>query len=204
MELSPGKTIFDKMETDYDVFRQPENSIKSYIKYLRKTLKTGDEPWYINSKEETYIEPVVRLFTNLEQMEKTKIINEAMALFPEIFGKSQAKYQKVATWLVAKHQVACTSLRDSFTAGGQGDVTINFKTYCGIPRIFLNLRENISQVKSILKNMPEDDLSYYWEDSFKKDEKPVKQWVSMFLSYSKETMPENEKFLKDLIDLFGK
>jgi hypothetical protein len=192
------------METGYDVFRQPENSIKSYITYLRKTLKPGDEPWYINSSEETYMEPVVRLFTNLEQEEKTKIINEAMVLFPELFGDSKAKYQRIKTWLVARHWVVASSLRDSFTAGGQDDITINSTTYHDIPRVFLNLRKNIAGVKSTLDKMPEDDLSYYWKGSFKKDKKRLDQWINMFRLYSRETIPENKRFLDDLIELFNK
>jgi hypothetical protein len=45
--------------------------------------------------------------------------------------------------LVTREAVVCPNVRDLFTAGGKRDYVIGKKVYQKVPRIFLNLFDNV-------------------------------------------------------------
>ena len=121
MELNAGKSIFDKLGLNYYELRLKDNPIKSIVEYYRSISRHGEEPWWMDSGEtpEVVLKPTVSLWSNLSAGEQVVLRNEAMARFPEIFGRGSSKYQKLASWLAARHGIVDSSLRDRFSAGGK-------------------------------------------------------------------------------------
>lgn len=138
MNLPEGETIFDKMGVSYDDMRKLDNPIQPVVEYFRSTLKPGESLWWVNGEEhkeeETPVPPKIRLWKTLSPEERDDMIAQGFALFPEMFGKSQNKYERFTLWLVANHGVVSTSMRDNFSAGGKVDLEIDGTTYKGVPR----------------------------------------------------------------------
>lgn len=179
MELAPSSTIFHKMGIEYDDFRSLDNPAEPFKHYVRQNLKAGEEPWWLGEE----LPPVVRLLNTLPQEEQSQLIAEAFALFPELVGNSPSKYQGVAMWLVARYGVVSYNLRDFFTAGGVGSLTLGQLKFSSVPRIFLNLHASISFVGASLAKASTEDLARYW--GVKITQQPLEQWVEQLIRHSK-------------------
>lgn len=201
MELSKGDSIFDKIGIEYEKLREMQNPIIPFIKYIRKSTKKGEEPWWMGSEETQVISPIVRLFTNLDKDEKEKIVIEAMALFPEIFSNKNTKYYRVTAWLAARYGIVNPSMRDSFTAGGVVDISIGKNNYYSIPRVFKNLHDNIQEVIKYLGSRPKEDI-YYYSDELMNDQRPLDKWVKEFFDNGSSSIPDNRRFLVNLVSYY--
>jgi len=202
MDLPEGKTIFDKMGTNYDTLRQLENPIRDIVKYYRRNAKRGEETWWMEGGEEidATIRPTVTLWSNLSDELQERYRNEAMARFPEIFGRSQTKYQNFAAWLAARHGVVDSSLRDRFTAGGQQRIVINGVAYEKIPKIFYYLQENARDVIDIVRTLLVDDVKHYWGiEEYLEQDQVLDRWVSLVISYASQILPDTESFIIHLL-----
>ncbi len=207
MDLAGGKTIFDKMRTKYDDLRKSGNPIREVVRYYRKIAKKGEETWWMDGGEdaETVFSPTVKTWSNLPEGEQNQYRNEAMARFPEIFGRTQTKYQNLAAWLAAHHGVVDSSLRDRFTAGGQKTIEVNGVKYKKIPRIFGYLKDNAKEVIEIVNGLSVEDVKYYWGlDQYLRKEDIVEKWVELVIQYSIHVLPSSKKFIIHLLgDAFG-
>lgn len=207
MELSFGNTIFDKMETEYDILRKRDNPIKEVVRYFRKIAKKGEEPWWMDPGDEVdaTLSPTVTLWGNLEEERQNRFRNEAMARFPEIFGRSQTKYQNFAAWLAARYGVVDSSLRDRFTAGGQQAIVINGVTYPKIPKVFYYLQKNAKEIIGIVSKLTADEVRHYWDiKEYIKTKELVDKWVCLVIQHSSSILPETEKFIVHLLgNAFG-
>jgi len=207
MELASGSTIFDKMGTGYDILRKLDNPIKEVVRYFRKTAKKGEEPWWMDPGEEVEatLSPTVTLWSNLSEEKQNLFRNEAMARFPEIFGRSQTKYQNFAAWLAARHGVVDSSLRDRFTAGGQQTIVINGEAYHKIPKIFYYLQKNAKEIIDIVSRLTVEDVRHYWGlKEYIKSSELVDTWGRLVIHHSKDILPMTEKFIVHLLgDAFG-
>lgn len=200
MDLRAGHSIFDRLGIPYDQLRTLENPVKPFIEYYRKSLKEGEETWWLNTFEENVVPPVVRIFSNLSLEVRSRLIIEAMILFPEIFGpSSKFKYNRISLWLATKHGIVDASLRDRFSAGGQESVKIGKTNYKGVPRVFINLFEKSSELFQILIDYPLDELRYYWNDEDVFDDNRVDMWVQKFLHEAKSNTKIDRKFLVHLM-----
>lgn len=207
MELNNGKTIFDKMGTEYDALRKLDNPIKEVVRYFRKIARKGEEPWWMGSEDdvEATLSPTVTLWSNLSEDKQDLFRNEAMARFPEIFGRSQTKYQNFAAWLAARHGVVDSSLRDRFTAGGQQKIEINGIIYRNIPKIFYYLGGNAKKIIELVSRLTVEEVRHYWDlkEYLKRDEL-VDKWVQLIIFHSRDILPKAEKFIVHLLgDAFG-
>jgi len=207
MELDNGNTIFDKMGIEYDVLRNTEDPIKEVVRYFRKIAQKGEEPWWMGSEDdvEATLSPTVTLWSNLSEDKQNLFRNEAMARFPEIFGRSQTKYQNFAAWLAARHGVVDSSLRDRFTAGGQQEIEINGAVYRNIPRIFYYLQNNAKEIIESVSKLTVDEVRHYWnlKGYLRKDEL-IDKWVQLVIRHSSSILPKAEKFIAHLLgDAFG-
>lgn len=125
MELPEGQTIFDKMHTTYDDFRNSEDNIAKVRDYYKKKAKRGQEmPWWISS--ENVEKPVsfnIRLWNSLDNREKEILTAYCLILFPDIWHKDaqnkQTKYQQACLWLCSFAQVLFPNMRDNFSASGK-------------------------------------------------------------------------------------
>lgn len=190
MKLATGKTIFDKMHIDYDELRKKENPTHDVIQYYKRLLKPGERLWWLDYETQETNENVfsasakVRLWKTLSKPEKQKFITMAYALFPEIIGESQDKYNNFSLWLVSNYGVISTSLRDSFSAGGKVNVTIGNKTL-KLSRILYNLYSYKNQIKTYLDSVPENILKDLWNVRTIEPDR-FQQWLRIVIKLNPE------------------
>jgi len=183
MNLDEGKTIFDKINTSYDTLRQRKNPIKSITDYYKSKLKPGQDLWWIQDTEKPS-SLVINIWNNLSSIEQNSFVNKAMVIFPEIFGHRQDKYSRFAIWLVKNDGVVCPNVRDAFTAKGRADILLNNKEYKQVPRIFINLFENIGSIIEILVNTSVIELTECWNKKTNEKNK-IQNWIEIVSTNSK-------------------
>jgi len=175
MELPLGESIFNKIGIDYDVLRKDKNSIQKIKKYYRKKLKPGEELWWIDQESgDKAVSPIIRPYRDLSAKERESIIVEAMILFPEIFGTSPTKFERVAVYLIAEYNAVSANLRDHFTAGGTVKIKVKTKTII-VPRLIYNLKIRAKAISNKIEQMDISKLIYYWNVR-KLDQNRLAQW----------------------------
>jgi hypothetical protein len=198
MNLEKGKTIFDKMKVPYDTLRKNENPIRPIIDYYKNRLKPGEDLWWIDQENSKASNLVVKLWTNLSVREKQDIRNNAMTYFPELFSNNGDKFARLAIWLVTREGVVCRNIRDLFSAGGKGQILVGKKTYKNIPRIFLNLFNNLEFVIETISQTSAIDLSDYWD--FKTNEKKkITDWIELVSLQAKKIPDAKHLNIKQLL-----
>jgi hypothetical protein len=178
MNLEKGATIFDKMDTQYDVLRNQTNPIKNIIEYYKSKLKPGEDVWWMgddNSKSSSFI---IRIWKNLNPEEKHKLKIKALAFFPELLSNNSDKFGRLAIWLVTNEGVVCPNIRDVFTAGGKTDLILRRETYKNVPRIFSTLIENIPDIFNIILNTSTLELSEHWNAKINEKNK-MSCWIDL-------------------------
>ena len=207
MELNFGDSIFDKLGISYDELRHKDNPIKFIVSYYRQLslkLKSGELPWWMDGGEspETLVKPTISLWSNLEKEKQVQYKNEAMARFPEMFGRtSPSKYKNCASWLAARYGVVDAALRDRFSAGGKVNLKVGARIYKSLPRVFLHLYENIPEIIEAVMIIEPEEAKHYWNLSFEPtDEKTlVSEWTKKLISYSGEWKDNSEHFVNHLL-----
>lgn len=173
------QTIFGKMNVDYDSFRGSGNQIDIVRDYYRKKYqdneRKGQMPWWIGEKQSSSVqyEPSsltdgssIRLLNTLDSPAVDYLKVCAYILFPEVVGKGTTKYQNYSLWLCSRYSIICSSLRDQFSAGGQGNIYINNKLqWSNVPKAICNFLVHIDKIRSIMRNHTDvyNDISYYAE-----------------------------------------
>lgn len=203
MQLDEGETIFDKIGIDYDRLRNEDNPIRPIIDYYKAQLREGDELWWIDQGESSEKEIVstnisIRLWSNLSQEGKADYSAKAMILFPELFGRSSHKYTRLATWLVSQG-IATPSLRDTFSAGGQVEISFDGITYENVPRVFKNLFDNLDIIRQIFSTIPKSDIEYYWESAITEDNK-IQKWIELVTHYSIESLSDTQINIREILN----
>lgn len=197
MNLEEGKTIFDKINTPYDTLRQKKNRIKPITDYYKSKLKSGQDLWWIQDNEKAN-NLVINIWNNLSTIEQNGFVNKAMVIFPEIFGHHQDKYSRFAIWLVKNEGVVCPNVRDAFTAKGRADILLNNKEYKQVPRIFINLFENIDSTIKILANTSAIELSEYWNKKTIERNKVI-DWIEIVSINSKSVRGTKHLNIKQML-----
>ncbi|MDR3708751.1 MAG: hypothetical protein P4L33_10645 [Capsulimonadaceae bacterium] len=183
MNLPEGGSIFDKIGVPYDELRKEKNSIGLIKDYYRSQLADGEELWWIDAKsEETAPSPIIKPFSSFATEERQDFIIETMALFPEIFGQSNLKFERVAAYLVASRNAVCSNVRDVFTAGGQKAVTIGDRQVL-VPQIFFKLNEVAPQIATYLAAAEPDHLRSYWK-TIGNDGDIAREWKALLDRHS--------------------
>lgn len=203
MDLKLGESIFDKIGVSYDELRTKENPIKKIVSYYRSISKQGEEPWWMDNGEapELAVKPMVSLWSKLPKTDKIKLRNEAMARFPELFGKSSEKYQKMASWLAARYGIVDSSLRDRFSAGGKVNLNVGGVVYKSLPRVFLHLMENAHDIIQDVRHLSPEEAKYYWDLSFEPAsvELLMTEWSKKVIYHSEQLFCDSEKFIVHLL-----
>ena len=183
MNLPIGNTIFDKMETSYDVLRKKENPLGYVVDYYKSKLKPGEQLWWIDNNNMSNLS--IKMWKNIDKEKKKEIIVKTMVFFTEIFGNNnKTKYERIPAWLVAKEGIVTSNIRDLFTAGGKDNIFVGNNRYENIPRIFLNLFDNLNSIFEILIQTSAIELSEYW--GIKTTEKrKIADWIDLVSEHSK-------------------
>ena len=199
MNLEEGNTIFDKIKMPYDTLRKKENPIRQIVDYYKSTLKPGEELWWMDADDNSKPSNIViRIWNNLSIREKQELKNRAMVYFPELFGNSSDKFGRLAIWLVTREAVVCPNVRDLFTAGGRNDCIIGEKIYKKVPRIFLNLFDNVPAIIEIIMQTSAIELSEYWEIKTT-DNNKIFDWIDLVAEHSKKIQDARHLNIKQIL-----
>ncbi|MFY8187731.1 MAG: hypothetical protein ACOVLC_07205 [Flavobacterium sp.] len=201
MNLEIGKTIFDKINTPYNTLRKKENPIKPITDYYKSKLKPGQDLWWIQDTERAS-NLVINIWNNLSLTERQEMKNKAMVYFPEVFSNRGDKFSRLAIWMVTREAVVCPNVRDLFTAGGKDAYMIKNKLYQNIPRIYINLFDNIDPLINLLNDSSANDLSEFWVQKIT-DKNKISKWIDLVSMHSKTVQTAKhldiKKMLNDLI-----
>jgi len=199
MNLEQGKTIFDKINMSYNTLRKKENPIRPIVDYYKSKLKAGEELWWMDAENTNKASNIViRIWNKLNKKEKQDIRNSAMVYFPEIFGNKATKYDRIPVWLVNRQSIVCKNVRDLFTAGGQSEYVIGEVVYKKVPRIFLNLFDNIPNIVETLIETSAFELSEYWEIKTT-EKKKIFDWIDLVSEHSKKVQDAGHLNIKEIL-----
>ena len=196
MNLPVGKTIFDKMETPYDTLRKKENPLGSVVDYYKSKLKPGEQLWWIDNNNMSNLS--IKMWKNIEKEKKKEILTKIMVLFTEIFGNNNKKFERIPAWLVTREGIVTPNIRDLFSSGGIGNWLIESKIYENIPRIFLNLFDNLDFVLETLVQTSAIELSEYW--GIKTTEtKKISDWIELVSENSRKISDAQHLNIKQIL-----
>jgi len=196
MNLKQGKTIFDKINMPYDTLRKKGNPIRPIVDYYKSKLKPGEELWWMDNSDIGGVKLV--FWSNVEKAKQRYLIKKGMVLFPEMFGKSQDKYSRIAFWLLSKENIVCPNVRDHFSAGGKAEYWIGRKLYHQVPRIFINLFNDFPDIVDIIMKTPCEELSEYWE--IKTSEKTkLFDWIELVSESAKKIQDAKHLIIKQIL-----
>ncbi len=221
LEIGATRSLFNIMGISYDEFsalEMPEKMVH-IRKYARSRLKDGEHLWWLDDVSDDSAKHTlplnVRLYTNLDMDEKTKLRAEAVLLCPQILssGRSKHKYDDLVMFMMTYHGVLCHQARDLFSAGSAAGVGGNGKVketkmddklvgkdFDGIYilRSLLLLEDDMRKAASYL----EDKLfiEYWGEEAVKKIDihnpsDRIKYWLEQADFYAKEWTPSEFLFL---------
>lgn len=198
MNLEIGKTIFDKINTPYNTLRKKENPIKPITDYYKSKLKPGQDLWWMQDTERAS-NLVINIWNNLSLIERQEMKNKAMVYFPEVFSNRGDKFSRLAIWMVTREAVVCQNVRDLFTAGGKDAYMIKNKLYQNIPRIYINLFDNIDPLINLLNDSPANDLSEFWVQKIT-DKNKISKWIDLVSMHSKTVQTAKHLDIKKMLD----
>jgi hypothetical protein len=177
------------MGVPYEELRKENNPITKIKEYYRKQLQDGQELWWIDTHvEERAVSPIIKPYRMLDGNEQERFITESMILFPEIFGRTQLKYERSAAYLITEYNTVSASLRDKFTAGGKVGVSVNGVDAL-VPQIFSNLMKKAKDISSLIEKLSEEKLKYYWRTENLQSPR-AEQWKQM-IDYHTGTQLDN-------------
>ncbi|MFA5647377.1 MAG: hypothetical protein WC951_03620 [Bacteroidales bacterium] len=198
MNLKKGETIFDKIKTPYDTLRKKDNPIKTITDYYKSKLKPGEDLWWIDQENTKSSNLVIKVWINLSTEEKQELKTKAMVYFPELFSNRSEKFGRFAIWLVTREAIVCPNVRDMFTAGGKGKFVVGKNVYNSVPRIFVNLFENLDSIIETLILTSSAELSELW--GIKTTEKnKISDWIGLVDENSKTIIDAKHLNVKQIL-----
>lgn len=170
-----GKSIFEKMNVDYDTFRMLEekekiNSVRQYYIHTNRIKGKYEMPWWMgDANTEVSSSIMIRFFVDLTLQEKSDIRARMFILFPEILSSKQDKYKRAALWMCSRYSVISSNLRDTFSAGGKVEEIGNVRFGHKVPQVLKTLYQYRSLIKALLKH-PDEALTQDVEDNWDEGE----------------------------------
>lgn len=206
MELHEGETIFEKMNTTYDEFRNTEDNIAKVREYYKQKAineKKQEMPWWITKgNAENSIGFNLRLWKTVEANERKRLTAYCLILFPETWkanANAQTKYNQASLWLCSFAQIVHPNIRDIFTGSGQV-TTVNGERLpdnSHYPHIVKTIVDAIPTIKRLLQDpssetielieeynptlLNGEDIYQTWVthccSNAKTDGAPLKEWI---------------------------
>jgi hypothetical protein len=209
MKLNAGETIFDKMNTSYDNLRTADNPVGEIVKYYKSQLKEGEGLWWIDNTgtdTEASHSMKVKLWRTLSSQTKRDFMVKGFAYFPEVMGNgsSTKKYERFTLWLVSNHGIVSTSMRDSFSAGGRGEIELAVDPFdrMEVSRAVLNISKNSINIAACILNANEKMLCETWRVD-KVHEDRMGQWIDLCASHN-HCIPEKQEIQTALSSIFNR
>jgi len=187
MDLGKGSTIFDKIGLDYDQLRQSENPIKPIKDYYRAKLIEGQELWWLDNEEYKPDSLIFKIWNTISKKEKENYKIHAYAMFPEILGKHQSKFDNFTLWLSVRKRIICPNVRDLFTAGGRQDIIVEGVELKMVPKVMVKFILNIDKIVNAIKLIELDEFNEIWRTKFKSKKAIEQEWINKVLAFSHKT-----------------
>jgi len=177
MNLESGNTIFNKINLTYDQLRKEENPIKPIVQYYKSKLKPGQEMWWMDQDNPKSTNVIIKFWKDLSVEAKQYYKNLARVYFPELFGNSNNKYERIAAWLITREGIICPNVRDQFSAGGREAIYIlKNKKYLNVPRSLKNLFDDIDVIRYLIMDSSEQNLNEHWD---KQIDNKIEDWINL-------------------------
>lgn len=200
------KTIFEKLHTTYDQFRQNPGRIDLVRRhYVSEALRSGkhEMPWWVGrqslSEDLDGETKQMGLWSDSKIQEELKA--QMVVLFPEVI---EGDYANAALWLCTHRYLICLNLRDQFTAGGQWKKLNGEKLEIPLPHVLGVLLRLMPLVKNCFERssgLEIDEFHPEFIESGNAYEAWLETVLSTFSDY-KYTVNRKTVWLKDLdIDL---
>lgn len=185
MNLPKEEDIFSLMNTDYDKFRQLDESSKiSQVRkyYIERAKAKGkyEMPWWMGGTTNVNLS----FYSDLDQEEKLEIEATAFILFDSLFNISkdrQNKYKTFSLWLCTNYSLLCTNMRDMFTAGGSCKFINDQKLENPYPHIVGDVLNLLPRIKKILE-APDykliKSIEEFWDFDYDKNDL-YNSWLNM-------------------------
>jgi hypothetical protein len=160
------KTIFDKMNIDYESFRKLGDTqidkVRAYYRQKYRNVEAKTMPWWLGNATETP-EYELRVFSDLPESVKNFYLVRCYALFPEILGTSIDKFRKPTLWMCSRHSIICSNIRDLFTAGGTGNIYVDdMVRWKNVPKVICNLLPYLHEISRLYST--KEDIKQDYED----------------------------------------
>ena len=213
MQLKEGETIFNKLKTTYDEFRNSEDSIDQVRKYYReKAVKANklEMPWWVTSENADEQRSFnVRLWKSLNAEMQNDLLAKCMILFPEALNPKQSptKYNQTTLWLCSYSQVVMPNIRDLYSAGGQ-IVAVNGEILSiPVAQVFARIVKFADRIKKMLQSPDLEMMKLIvdYNPALNKGGNKWQNWLNICLEYAKEhSVPLEEWIEKKPVFTFSK
>jgi hypothetical protein len=162
MDCPPRQSIFDQMHTSYDEIRTQPDRLMAAVRQHYRGRKNAPILWWMDTHaEERVVTPSIQRFSSLTAEEQEHFTVEAMALFPEVFGRSTVKFDRPVAFMIQHYNAVCSNIRDHFTAGGRASILIHGRIQC-VEHILGLLDRLAGQVVSYLSATHQSILEDSW------------------------------------------
>lgn len=219
IEIGAKQSLFEMMETTYDHFSSLDMAQKMIFirKYATSRLKPGEHLWWLDDREDGHtLDIKAKLYTNLDDEEKSKLRAEMLLLCPQIFGSGRArhKYDDAVMFMLTYHGVLAHQARDLFSAGsaaGVGGHGKRKKLHCERELTERGLQDNYmlrslilleSHIREAASRLEKKLFLEYWSDDIPDSiletaESRLRYWLTLADSYAIDWSP-SEWILRDL------
>ena len=138
---------------------------------------------------------VVKLWRTLPIEEKRDFMVYGYSFFPEILGSSSTKYERFSLWLASCHSVVSTSMRDTFSAGGQDTIVVGRNIFERVPQTICKIFELRGEISLRIISASDNELKELWQtDSIKEDR--ISQWIELVASKAAGKIDDVEHILR--------
>lgn len=153
MNLQAGQSIFDKLNTEYDVFRKEKNPVKRLKTHYRKQLKPGEELWWMeDTTDQPPVSPIISSFRQLDWAVREQFITECFILFPEIYGKSTTKFERAAVYLITHYNGGMFKFERSFHSRWSDEFNCAGKEHYHFETILSSLYQSRTNIGNFAAN----------------------------------------------------
>lgn len=185
--------LFDKLNLSYDNFIDLDQQEKMRVvrEYTRRNLKSGGSMWWLDGSMKFPSE--IRIFRTLSPAEKRQLRAEAALLCPEVVGPStsRGKYDRASVFLITRHGVIASQIRDLFSAGSVGARSGKR----GHKYITDSLGSIESEMRSAASYLGMDLFEEYW-GFISPPELRIKHWLNLADNYATDWTPSRVLFLQ--------
>lgn len=163
LNIDPSESFFKKSGIGYEKIKNSDSPISLITDHFRAQGKIA---WWLGDyKNENSTSATILSWDDLNHSQIDKIYGQAFILFPEIFGRLRTnKYKRLSQWLIAKHSVLISSLRDKFSAGGTVKLACGSLIIDPAPHIYSVLTKNKINIDLAFIDLELIELNTFWLD----------------------------------------